>query len=61
MRHDAVSMLKYYAIWKVSKVLVFLDKNNIFFVIVVFVTAITTSFFVYTGILHGYWTHPIYY
>lgn len=61
MQHDAVSMLKYVAIWKTSKVLVFLDKNNILFITVVFVYAITASFFVYTGILHGYWTHPIYY
>lgn len=61
MQHDAVGMLKYFAILKTSKVIVFFDKNNIFFVIVVFVYAGTTSIFVYTGILHGYWTYPIYY
>ena len=54
MQHDAVGMLKYFAILKTSKVIVFFDKNNIFFVIVVFVYAGTTSIFVYTGILHGY-------
>jgi len=37
MQHDAVGMLKYFAILKRSKVIVFVGKNNIFFVNVVVV------------------------
>lgn len=42
-------MLKYFAILKRSKVVVFLSKNNIFFVIVVFVYASMTSFLFILG------------
>lgn len=42
-------MLKYLAILKRSKVIVFFDKNNIFFVIVAFVYASTTSFLFILG------------
>ena len=49
MQHDAVGMLKYFAILKRSKVVVFLSKNNIFFVIVVFVYASMTSFLFILG------------
>lgn len=49
MRQDAAGMLKYLAILKRSKVIVFFDKNNIFFVIVAFVYASTTSFLFILG------------
>lgn len=49
MQQEAVGMLKYFAILKRSKVVVFLSKNNIFFVIVVFVYASMTSFLFILG------------
>ena len=49
MRQDAVGMLKYFAILKRSKVIVFFDKNNIFLVTVALAYAGTTSFLFILG------------